>query len=267
MTTMFAPITQLRKTVESKKSPTCTTCSQPNHNFFCDLAGHELRIFESLKLTRHYPKEKVLFVEGQPAMGVYILCRGTVKLSTCSPDGKVIILNIAEPGEVLGLSAVLADIEYGLTAEVLEPCQVNYVRKDDFITYLRQNPEAALNAARQLASSCHRAQRMICSFGLSDSVIVKLAKLFLSWSVKADGNNGTMKLKNSFTHLDMAGMIGSTRETVTRALRDLRERGLVTLKGSDLLIHDMDGLRRTAGVRSSGCRSLYEVSNSETYYM
>jgi CRP/FNR family transcriptional regulator, cyclic AMP receptor protein len=267
MTTMFAPITHFRKAVQHKTAPTCTTCSQPNHNYFCDLGGHELRIFESLKVTRNYPREKVLFVEGQPASGVYILCRGRVKLSTCSPDGKVIILNIAEPGEVLGLSAVLADIEYGLTAEVLEPCQVNYIQKEDFITYLKQNPEAALSAARQLASSCHRAQRMICSFGLSDSVIVKLAKLFLSWSVEAEGVNGTLELKNSFTHLDMAGMIGSTRETVTRALRDLRERGLVTLKGSDLLIHDMDGLRRTAGVRPVGCRSLFDISDTVRQYM
>jgi CRP/FNR family transcriptional regulator len=234
----------------------CTNCSRPNHNFFCDLAGRELRLFESLKITRNYPRQKLLFVEGQPASGVYILCSGRVKLSTCSPDGKVIILNIAEPGEVLGLSAVLAGIEYGLTAETLEPCDVNFVQKDDFINYLRQNPEAGLSAARQLANSCHRAQRMICSFGLSDSVIVKLAKLFLSWSSNTHGMDGSLRLKNSFTHEDMAGMIGSTRETVTRALREMRERGLVTLKGSDLVIHRPDELRRTAGVRLSNLHVL-----------
>jgi CRP/FNR family transcriptional regulator len=125
---------------------------------------------------------------------------------------------------------------------------VNFVQKDDFINYLRQNPEAGLSAARQLAKSCHRAQRMICSFGLSDSVIVKLAKLFLSWSTNTHGIDGSLRLKSSFTHEDMAGMVGSTRETVTRALREMRERGLVTLKGSDLVIHRPDELRRTAGV-------------------
>ena len=164
----------------------CSNCRRPDHDFFCNLAGQELRIFESLKITRNYPRGKILFVEGQPASGVYILCNGRVKLSTCSPVGKVIILNISEPGEVLGLSAVLAEIDYGVKSRDPPrrgPRAEKVCSKGvDFIKYLRQNPEAGLSAARQLANSCHRAQRMICSFGLSDSVIVKLAKLFVRWS-------------------------------------------------------------------------------------
>jgi CRP-like cAMP-binding protein len=104
---------------------------------------------------------------------------------------------------------------------------------------------------------------MICSFGLSDSVIVKLSKLFLSWGPNTHGLDGSLRLKNSFTHADLAGMIGSTRETVTRALREMRERGLVTLKGSDLVIHEPFDLRRAAGL----CIGDSYRQNNGTRYM
>ena len=227
----------------------CPNCARPAYNFFCFLAGQERRLFESLKITKKYPRQKILFVQGQPAVGVYILCAGRVKLSTCSPGGKVIILEIAEPGAVLGIIAVLAGTEYSVTAEAIEDCQVNFVQSESFVNYLRQNPEAALSAARQLAHSCHRAQRMICSFGLADSVIVKLSKLFLSWSTNTHAIHGSLRVKNAFTHEDMARMIGSTRETVTRALRQMRERGLVTVKGHEVLIHNHNELCRTAGLK------------------
>ena len=90
---------------------------------------------------------------------------------------------------------------------------------------------------------------MICSLSHSDSVLVKLAKLFLSWSANDQGNNGSIQLKNLFTHEEIGEMIGTTRETVTRVLREMRERELVTLKGSELIIHNHERLRLTVGMR------------------
>src|SRR5215216_266587 len=93
----------------------CLDCKLRSENFFCNFQESDLQIFESLKITNAYPKGTTLFMEGQPANGVYMLCQGRVKLSTCSRDGKVIILRIAEAGEVLGLSALVSDSEYEAT--------------------------------------------------------------------------------------------------------------------------------------------------------
>ncbi|HQX57092.1 MAG TPA: Crp/Fnr family transcriptional regulator [Pyrinomonadaceae bacterium] len=227
----------------------CKDCGIRGDGFFCDLPETDLRLFESIKITKACPKGTMLFVEGQPSTGVFLLCQGKVKISTCSPDGKVIILGIAEPGQMIGLSSVINGVEHETSAETLEMCQVDYIKTDDLMHLIQNNPQACLNAAKQLSRDYHTAYVQICALGLSDSVTDKLAKLFLSWSGNGTGGDGRVQLKNFFTHEEIAEMIGASRETVTRALRYFRERELVTLKGSDLVIHDRRRLKEVIGTR------------------
>lgn len=187
-------------------------------------------------------------MEGQTADGIYMICRGKIKLSSCSRDGKIIILRIAGAGEVLGLSAVVSDLYYKVTAEVLEPCHASFIRKDDFLSLLKRNSEICLSAAKQLSHNYHTAHVQICSLGLSSSVADKLAKLFLGWC-ETNGNDNSVHLKMTYTQQEMAEMIGTSRETVSRLLKDFKDRKLITIKGSDLIIHDK---RRLEAVIVSG---------------
>ena len=75
---------------------------------FCDLPSEPLGAFNALGHQHTYPGGSVLFMEGQQARGAFVLCSGRVKLSTTSREGKILILKIAAPGEVLGLSAVIS---------------------------------------------------------------------------------------------------------------------------------------------------------------
>lgn len=229
----------------------CQDCDSRNDRFFCHLPPADLAAFEAIKTTKVYPKGTMLFVAGQSSTGVYMLCQGKVKLSTCSPDGKVIIIGIAEDGDMVGLSAVLDDADYEITAEVMELCQVNFVKSADMLHFLETNPHACLKAAKQLSRSYQTAYRQICALGLSETVTGKLAKLFLGWSGNGSGPNGRVQLKNFYTHEEIAEMIGSSRETVTRALRFFREQDLITLKGSNLVIHDRTRLKAVVNTRRS----------------
>lgn len=229
----------------------CQSCGLTNTDYFCDLSTTDLKQIESIKVTKAYPKDSILYFEGQASKGVYLLCQGRVKLSTSSPDGKIIILGIAEAGEILGLSAAINGLEYETTAETLELCQVNYVPTNDFVHFLQNNPAACLSAARQLSRNYHTAFRQVCALGLSESVADKLAKLFLNWSQNSIGvnSNSAVHLKNFFTHEEIAEMIGTSRETVTRVLRHFRENEILTLKGSNLVIHDRQRLKSVVGTR------------------
>lgn len=229
----------------------CLGCEQRSERFFCNLSENTLKTFEAMKVTNYYPKGATIFNEGYPSNGVYMLCHGRVKLTTCSRDGKVIILRVAEPGEVLGLSAVVSDCFYKATAEVIEPCQVNFIRKEDFLRLLEQNAEVSLSAVRQLSHNYHSAYVQIRSFGLSTSVADKLAKLILGWCQGRESREGKIFLKIYYTHEEIAEMIGTSRETVSRALKDFRERNLVTQRGSDLIIHDKSRLESAIGARHS----------------
>src|SRR5579871_2771075 len=86
----------------------CFKCPFREERLFCDLPDNVIRELQAIKATSLYPKGALLCLEGQPARGVFILCTGRAKLSTTSAEGKTIILRIAEPGEVLGLTSVIA---------------------------------------------------------------------------------------------------------------------------------------------------------------
>ena len=231
----------------------CLDCGLRSDDFFCQLSQPALKSFDSLTISNAYPKGATIFMEGQPANGIYMLCQGRIKLSTCSRDGKVIILRIAGPGEVLGLSETVTGSVYEATAEVIEPCQVNFVRKEDFLRFLKQDAEACFSAIKHLSNKYHITYVQVRSFGLSTSVADKLAKLFLEWcrtNGNANGGAGaSVRLKITYTHEEIAEMIGTTRETVTRLLKDFRKRNLISVKGADLIIHDKDRLEATIGVR------------------
>jgi CRP/FNR family transcriptional regulator len=228
----------------------CHSCQLRTENFFCHLSPPNLQILQSLKITHTYGRGTTLFFEGQESNGIYMLCRGRVKLSASSRDGRVVILRIAEAGEVLGLSATVSDSAYEASAEIIEPSQVNFIRKGDFLRFLRENAEASLCAAKQLCQVCDTAYDQIRSLALSNSVADKLAKLFVGWcktSGMRTGVNGSVRVKMTYTHEEIAEMIGTSRETVSRLLKEFKDKNLITLRGADLIIHDQDRLEAGIG--------------------
>jgi CRP/FNR family transcriptional regulator len=227
----------------------CSKCEMRSENFFCELNHSTLGVLESLKTSREFPKKSILFMEGDDSEGIYILCQGKVKLSTSSKDGKVIILHIAEPGEILGLSASMTDSIHIATAEVIETCQINFIRNDDFLNFLQNNADACLSAVKQLGQNYNTAYLQICSLGLSSSVSDKLATLFLGWCKAAVKHADGIHLKISFTHEEIAEMIGTSRETVTRLLKDFKKQHLISRRGSDLIIHDQKKLENIIGTK------------------
>lgn len=225
----------------------CFTCKLRADRLFCDLPTSALQSFESIKYATAYPKGAVLFVEGQSPRGIYVLCKGRVKLSICSTDGKTLILKVAEPGEVLGLSASVSGKAYELTAETLDPCQVNFVKREDFLRFLREHGEACLRVAEQLSEKYNSACHEIRSLGLSHSAAEKLAKLLIDWSTKnGEAAKVEPRLKLALTHEEIAQMIGTSRETVTRLFADLKKRQIVQAKGSTLLIRNKAALKQIA---------------------
>jgi len=227
----------------------CGSCPWQNERFFCDLAEPLLKKFEDLKISHAYSKGTMLFFEGQPSDGVYMLCHGRVKLTTYSKDGKAMILRVAEAGEILGLSATVSDGNYEATAEVMDACQVNFVNKRAFVDFIDANSQPALNAIRQLSENYHAAYAQVKSLGLSATVADKLAELMLEWCHQNCETEFDLRLFMPYTHEEIAGMIGSTRETVTRLLKNFRKRNLITLHGSELFIPDKKRLENSIGVR------------------
>ena len=228
----------------------CLNCKMRAERIFCDLPMAALRALDSIKFATGYPKGAVLFVEAQAPRGIFLLCRGRVKLSMSAADGKTIIIRIAEPGEVLGLAASVSGRPYDLTAETAEPCQINFVRREDFLRFLKEHGDACFKVAQLLSKKYNSACHELRSLGLSHSAGEKLAKLLLEW-ITRNGEAGKQepRLRLTLTHEEIGQMMGVSRETVTRLFADLKKQHIVQLKGSTLVIRDKDAIARFAQAR------------------
>jgi CRP/FNR family transcriptional regulator, cyclic AMP receptor protein len=225
----------------------CLICKLRHSGFFCDLPKESLQDLEKIKFASALPQGAILFVEGQSPRGAYIICSGRVKLTTASRDGKTLILRIAEAGEVLGLHATVSGSPYELTAETLQPCQLDFIKRDDFLKFLQNHADACLNAAQHLSQNCQSAYEMIRSLGLSHSVSEKMARLLLEWASDGENTKDGIRIKVSLTHEEMAQLIGTSRETVTRVLGEFRDHHLALLHGSTLLIQNKAALEKLIG--------------------
>ena len=220
----------------------CLSCPHKEERLFCDLSPAANKQLSEITAPATYPKGATLFVEGQSARGVFILCTGRVKLSTSSADGKTLILRIAEPGEILGLPATVTGTAYELTAEVLEPTQANFIPRAGFLNFLREHGEAALRVAQQLGETYHSAIAEMRTIGLSHSAAEKLARFLLEWPGQPGLEDSPMKFTLTLTHEEIAQMIGASRETVTRLFADFKNRQLLQVKGSTVIIKNRPGL-------------------------
>jgi CRP/FNR family cyclic AMP-dependent transcriptional regulator len=228
----------------------CVTCPHREDRLFCNLLPPAVQRLSAITSASSYPKGATLFVEGQAARGVFILCTGRVKLSTSSIDGRTLIVRISEPGEVLGLPAVVTGKLYELTADVIEPTQANFISRTDFLNFLRDHGEVSLRVAQQLGETYHAAVAEMRSIGLSHSAAEKLARFLLDLCANQDGKAGEMRFKLTFTHEEIAQMIGASRETVTRLFSDFKKKQLLQMKGSTLIVRDKAGLERLATIES-----------------
>ena len=227
----------------------CGECRVRSERLFCNMSDSTVEALDTVKFTGLYPKGSLLFVEGEDPRGIFILCSGKAKLTTSSTEGKTLIVKIAEPGEVLGASATILGKPYEVSAETIEPSQLNFIKRDDFLKFLGGHADACMHTAQQLSEKYHSAQREIRSLGLSQTTAEKLARLLLDWCAKSgEVTTKGIRLKVLLTHEEIAQMIGTTRETVTRLLSDLKRKKIIDVKGSSLFVMSKPQLENMVSV-------------------
>jgi len=222
----------------------CVTCPVRGEHLFCNLSMNAGQRLNEIKSTAVYPRGAMLFIEGQQPRGVFVLCTGKVKLSTTSREGKTIITKLSEPGDMLGLNAVVSGRPYEVTSEMMEPGQANFVPRDSLLQMMRDFPEVAMRVAQQLSRNYFTAYEEVRTLGLAISPSEKFAKLLLSWSTGGPQNDGASQLKLTLTHEEIGELIGTTRETVSRLFSDFKRKQLVQLKGATLFIRSRPALER-----------------------
>jgi CRP/FNR family transcriptional regulator len=192
------------------------------------------------KLSLLHPRGKVLFAVGEPARGVHVLRTGRATVSISSREGRVVILRLAQAGDVLGLNSVLQNTAYETTVKALEPCRTDFISHDELVELMRKSQTATQAIikvlSRDLAELTNRARSLV----LPQTAGARLAALLLELS------KDNRLLEKVFTHEEFAQMICSSRETVTRLLANLDQRQIVRVRSGILLICDRAALQTIA---------------------
>jgi len=232
--------------MNSAAEPDCIDCLNCRHRtlrVFCDLHAEALEEFSAMGALRRIPSGSELFAESTPVHEVFVLCHGKVKLVSTSRQGKSLVLKIARPGDVLGLGAAVSGNLHEVTAVATEPVQVKVIPRSDLLSFLDRNAEGGVHAARSVSAEYESAFVGARRLALSSSSSAKLASLLLEWARipaspdkagLAPQQNGNPRFLMPLTHEEIAGMIGSTRETVTRTLNRFKRDRLIEIKGASI---------------------------------
>jgi CRP/FNR family transcriptional regulator len=220
----------------------CVSCPVREQHLFCNLSPSAVQRLNEITSAAVYPRGAVLFIEGQRGRGAFVLCTGKAKLSTASREGKTIITKISEHGDVLGLNATISNRLYEVTAEMVEPGQANFIAADALLQFLHDYGEVALRVAQQLSHNYYSAYEEIRTLGFTNSPGQRFAKLLLGWSAERGGFSNSLQLRLVLTHEEIAEMIGTSRETVSRLFSEFKKKQLIESKGSALVIQNRSAL-------------------------
>ena len=211
---------------------------------FSGLQRDELLKFAELTRERTYPKGSVILFQGDPGDSLYVLRQGRAKVVLIGEDGREVILGVLEPGAHFGELALIDDQPRSAHVIAMEDSQLLILRREDFRRRVEANPSVAWALLTELSRRLRRADQKIGGLVLLD-VPGRISRLLLDLS--AESSNGT--IDKPLTHQTIAQMIGASRETVSRAMKEFQQEGLIRVERRRIAVANRDALEKRAQVR------------------
>ena len=153
--------------MESSTDPSCQNCAHRAERPFCALSGDAIREFDEVKEQLVLGRGELLFAEGRPARGVYVLCDGRAKLTVSSENGRRLMLRVAGAGEFLGLESCLRGENHDFTVELLDNARIAFIKRKDLLRFLRDNPVLCMAVVGRLSEHLHGAYERVRNIGLN----------------------------------------------------------------------------------------------------
>lgn len=211
---------------------------------FSQLNQESLEKIASITIERRYRKGTIIFMEGDKGEALFFIKNGKVKISKISNDGRELIFNIYGEGDVFAEVTLFNDVAYPATAEVVEDAFIGMIKNEDLEKLVSKDADLALRIIKILNKRLYMAQMKLKQMALSDThvrtaqMIIKLAQ---EHGVEQDG---MIELKLELSRQDLANMIGTARETVSRALSQFKKEGAIEISGKKIVVKNMKKLKR-----------------------
>lgn len=214
---------------------------------FCHLTPDEMAAVDKVTKSKKYHKGDMIFLSGEPLENLFIINKGTVKISRITETGKEQILRILQPGDFFGELSLFGQTSLTNNAEALEHTEICFINKIDIEKLILQLPNIALKILAEFTNRLEMAESLIEQLGLHD-VEQRVAGILLQLAAKEERiKNKPLEISLSMSKRDLASLIGTTQETLSRKLSSFQDNGWIELKGQrQIIILDEDSLRQIA---------------------
>ena len=203
---------------------------------FSELSDEDIASLAHLALRKRYPKDTVVFFENEEGDFFFTITEGRIKVTILGDDGREVILSVLGPGDFFGEMALLDNEPRSATAIAVEESELLSLHRTDFQSVLNENKSITSALIRVLSARLRRANHQISTLALLD-VYGRVARVIVDMA-REEGKrlrDGRIAFRRA-THQEIANRIGTTRETVTRMLKDLERQGLIHVEGKEIVV-------------------------------
>jgi len=215
---------------------------------FAGLSPDQLGKVAALASVRSYGAREVVVTQGDPAHSLFAIVRGRLKVSSCGPDGRDVVLGIMSEGEVFGEIALLDGGMRSATCTAIEACELLAIERSQFLQMLEQTPAIAVKLLHVLSGRLRRLSQRSEDAAFLDvpsrlaRSLLDLASRFGERTSSTTGVYIALKLSQQ----ELGDLVGATRESVNKHLSDWSRQGFLQMHGGRMVISDIDSVRRLA---------------------
>jgi CRP-like cAMP-binding protein len=190
-----------------------------------------------------FPNESLILMEHETGSALFVIAKGSVKVSRVSEDGREVILTILQESDFFGEMAILDGLNRSANVTAMEEVQIFMIHRTDFLDLLYNHPEVSIALLQELTKRLRAADMKIKSLSLKDAegkvatVILQLADDY------GKIRNGKVEIERLPFQHDLANMAGTSRETISRTLHSFAKRGYIELEGTRLIIPNYEAFR------------------------
>jgi CRP/FNR family transcriptional regulator len=228
------------ETVSTPGKPAVETEVLPAVPYFAGLDDSTLDAIARAAVRRNYAVDQVLFLEGEPCSGLYVVEDGWLKAVKTSPEGREQVLRFVGPGEVVNEVGVFTEADNPATVIALEPTTVWLIYRQTLLRLLQTHPQFARRVVQSLAGRVLHLVSLVEDLSLR-TVEARLARLLLERA-----EDEALRRRRWATQAEMAARLGTVLDVVNRALHELAREGLIEVERHQIRILDPDGLKAKA---------------------
>lgn len=225
----------------------CRTCGCINHGIFCEVDQKLQEMVNFDKSPYNFEANHSIFIEGNPARNVYCIHEGRVKLFKTANNNQHVI-RILGPGDIIGLRPIFSNEPYAATAQTVEKTTVCVIPKKTILAMMEHSRDFTAKIAEILAVELRVSEDQLISL-LYDPVKKRTARLLLNLLEKEQGPNSNSTHKISLLkRIEMAQIIGTTPESLSRTLHSFAQRGIIEVNRKEILVLNREKLENISGI-------------------